>query len=161
MDHLWNPWRYKYVTSGEKPPGCVFCHILKGNDDKASYIVLRAQHNFVVLNLYPYTSGHLLIVPYIHESSLAALDDPTTTEMMSLVKRSQRILEGSYKPDGFNIGLNLGSSAGASVAEHVHMHVVPRWNGDSNFVSVIGETRMLPEGLDSSFNRLEKLFQEK
>lgn len=158
MEHIWTPWRYTYITNVDNKPGCVFCHLLSEGDDPTNLIVHRGTLNFVVLNLYPYTSGHLMIAPYKHEASLAELDDATTTEMISLTKRTQRILQEEYEPDGFNIGVNLGRAAGAGVREHVHLHVVPRWSGDANFMSVIGETRTMPENLDITYKRLVQHF---
>ena len=158
MEFIWSPWRYQYVTSADKTPGCVFCRVLEEDDNEKNLVVHRAPLNFVILNRFPYTSGHLMIVPYKHESSLLGLDQATSTEMMELAKLSQKALEAEYQPDGYNIGLNLGKCAGAGIAEHVHMHVVPRWTGDANFVSVISETRILPEELSRSFEKLSKHF---
>ena len=158
MDHLWSPWRYKYIASSYRGEGCVFCRIDQEHKDDANYVVHRAGLNFILLNLFPYTSGHLMIVPYAHRASLADVDEATTTEMMELAKRSQSALQNEYRPDGFNIGMNLGGSAGAGVADHLHLHVVPRWSGDANFVSIIGETRVLPEDLETTCTRLKKHF---
>ena len=157
MEHIWSPWRYKYIASADREPGCVFCKARDG-DDREYFIIHRASLNFIILNLYPYTSGHLMIVPYQHVASLSALVADTTTQMMELTKRAQSALETEYDPDGFNIGMNLGRSAGAGVAEHVHMHVVPRWTGDANFVSIVGETRVLPEDLTTTYERLKEYF---
>ncbi|MEW6213223.1 MAG: HIT domain-containing protein [Acidobacteriota bacterium] len=158
MEHIWSPWRYRYIASADSEKGCVFCLALAKGDDRASLIVHRAPRNFVILNLFPYTSGHLMIVPYEHTASLADVDEATTAEMMEIAKQAQRAIEAEYRPDGFNIGLNLGRAAGAGVAEHLHLHVVPRWAGDANFVSVVGETRVLPEELETTFERLKKHF---
>lgn len=158
MDHLWSPWRYRYIASTDRGEGCVFCSIDQEHNDGANYVVYRAQLNFILLNLFPYTSGHLMIVPYEHQSSLAEVGEATTTEMIELAKRAQTALQTEYRPDGFNIGMNLGSSAGAGVADHLHLHVVPRWAGDANFVSIIGETRVLPEDLETTCTRLKKHF---
>jgi ATP adenylyltransferase len=158
MEHLWSPWRYRYIAAAEGEKGCVFCRALSRGDDRASLIIHRARRNFVILNLFPYTSGHLMIVPYSHTASLKEVDEATTAEMMELAKQAQRAIEAEYRPDGFNIGLNLGRAAGAGVAEHIHLHVVPRWAGDANFVSVVGETRVLPEELETTFERLKKHF---
>ena len=160
MDHLWSPWRYRYISSidNEKDQGCVFCRIATEDKDEQNYVVHRGRLNFIVLNLFPYTSGHLMVVPYEHKASLAELTDDTTNEMMSLAKRSQQALETEYHPDGFNIGMNLGRSAGAGVADHVHLHVVPRWSGDANFVSIVGETRVLPEDLSTTCEKLKRHF---
>lgn len=157
MDHIWSTWRYKYIASADKETGCVFCRACAGND-RDSLIVYRGDLNFIILNLYPYTSGHLMIVPYEHTASLAATSLETTTEMMEMAKRAQTALEAEYHPDGFNIGMNLGRSAGAGVADHLHLHVVPRWTGDANFVSIVGETRVLPEDLATTYEKLKKHF---
>jgi len=158
MEHIWTPWRYTYIKNVDTKPGCVFCTLLSSGDDRTNLIVHRGVLNFIVLNLYPYTSGHLMVVPYKHESSLAELDDATTSELMILAKRAQRILQQEYKPDGFNIGLNLGRVAGAGVRDHLHLHIVPRWAGDANFMSVIGETRTVPEELSETYDRVYKHF---
>jgi len=157
MEHIWSPWRYNYIATADKKAGCVFCLILEGSDEN-NYVVHRARFNFVILNLYPYTSGHLMVVPYKHEASLADVDEETTTEMIRLAARAQKALESEYNPDGFNMGMNLGRSAGAGVADHLHLHVVPRWTGDANFVSIIGETRVLPEDLATTYQKLKKHF---
>ena len=158
MDHLWSPWRYKYIASVDRQDGCVFCRIDQVHRDAENYVVYRAKLNFILLNLFPYTSGHLLIVPYEHRGSFAEVAEATTTEMIELAKRCQIALEAEYRPDGFNIGMNLGRSAGAGVADHLHLHVVPRWSGDANFLSIVGETRVLPEDLASTCTRLKKHF---
>jgi ATP adenylyltransferase len=158
MDHLWSPWRYKYIASADKTDECVFCRINREQKDAENFVVHRARLNFIVLNLFPYTSGHLMIVPYEHKASLVDFDTATTTEMLELAKRSQLALEAEYHPDGFNIGMNLGRSAGAGVADHLHLHVVPRWSGDANFVSIVGETRVLPEDLAATYLKLTKHF---
>lgn len=157
MDLLWSPWRYDYIIGRAKPiSSCVFCDIL--NDpasDENKFILKRAGFNFVVLNVYPYATGHLLIVPYTHVADLDAADKQTTDEMMDLMKASQSALSQVYKPEGFNMGLNLGKSAGAGVAEHVHVHVLPRWSGDVNFMTAIGQTRTLPESLETTYAKLK------
>ena len=127
--------------------------------DRANLIVHRARHNFVVLNRFPYTSGHLMIVPCVHVSELGLLDDDTAVEMMMLTRAAERHLRAIYHPDGLNLGMNIGESAGAGIAAHIHMHVLPRWTGDANFVSTIGETRVLPEELDVTWQRLSDAFR--
>ncbi|HKY05283.1 MAG TPA: HIT domain-containing protein [Blastocatellia bacterium] len=160
MEHIWSPWRYKYIASADESGnrGCVFCLAVEKSSDREHFIVYRGMLNFVILNLYPYTSGHLMIVPYEHTALFAEVSPETTTEMVELAKRAQRALEAEYRPEGFNIGMNLGKCAGAGVAEHLHLHVVPRWAGDANFVSVVGETRVLPEELATTYDRLKKHF---
>jgi len=158
MEHIWSPWRYQYISNVEHVPGCVFCRVVQEQHDDQNFVVHRATFNFLILNLFPYTPGHLMVVPYKHAASLAEVDDQTTTEMMQLAKRAQSALESEYKPNGFNIGMNLGRAAGAGVADHLHLHIVPRWNGDANFVSIVGETRVLPEDLQTTWSKLQKHF---
>ncbi|HEX8889053.1 MAG TPA: HIT domain-containing protein [Pyrinomonadaceae bacterium] len=165
MDRLWSPWRYDYIKSGSsgkktEPPACVFCSLLESDgDDESKYIVHRAAHNFIVLNLYPYISGHSMIVPYAHLSELAAAPKETTDEMMDLTKRCQAAMREIYRPDGFNLGMNLGRAAGAGVADHFHMHILPRWIGDTNFMTTVGETRVHPEDLATTYRKLRQEFQ--
>ena len=158
MDVLWSPWRYDYITGsgGAKTSGCVFCDILNNSaSDEEKHILHRAEFNFVILNIYPYATGHLLIVPYEHIANLDKASKSTTDEMMDLMKRAQTALQDVYSPDGFNIGMNLGKSAGAGVAGHFHMHVLPRWTGDVNFMTAIGQTRTLPETLATTYDKLK------
>jgi ATP adenylyltransferase len=165
VDRLWTPWRYEYIkgASGEKSgygDACVFCRIRDNEaDDERTYVLHRARHNLVVLNLYPYISGHLLIVPYEHTGELDAASRETTDELMELAKRCQTALRETYHPHGFNLGMNLGQSAGAGVADHIHLHVMPRWTGDANFMSTIGETRVIPEDLKTTYEKLRPCFQ--
>lgn len=159
MDHIWSPWRYKYIATTDRPAGCVLCRIAQEHNDSDNFVVHRASLNFILLNLFPYTSGHLMIAPYEHQASLAKVDEATTSEMIELAKRAESALETEYHPEGFNVGMNLGRSAGAGIADHLHLHVVPRWSGDANFVSIVGETRVLPEDLSVTLQRLKKHFQ--
>ncbi|MBZ0189657.1 MAG: HIT domain-containing protein, partial [Candidatus Obscuribacterales bacterium] len=156
MDIIFTPWRYSYITGADRPAGCVFCNLPKETDDRNNLILYRAELNYVIMNLFPYSNGHLMVVPFHHEPWLKNLDQPTSSEMMELAKLAQIALEKEYQPDGFNIGWNLGKSAGAGVAEHLHLHVVPRWSGDASFMSVIGETRTIPEDLGVSYEKLLK-----
>src|SRR5215831_2810438 len=143
MEFLWSPWRYDYMASvGSKPSSCVFCIGEDASRDADRLILFRGTHNFVILNLFPYTSGHLMVAPYAHLSGLEAGPPEQTSEMMELAKRSMRALQKLYRPEGFNIGMNLGHAAGAGVRDHFHLHVVPRWFGDANFMSITGETRV-------------------
>ena len=164
MDILWSPWRYDYIKSGSsekerQPPVCVFCAIqtVEGNDE-SKFILHRARFNFVVLNIYPYISGHLLIVPYAHIAELSIAPKEATDELMDLTKCCQKVLSEVYHPHGFNLGMNLGRSAGAGVADHFHMHILPRWTGDANFMSTIGETRVIPEDLATTYQKLHGKF---
>jgi len=153
MERLWTPWRMDYIM-GEKQDGCIFCEMLKMGDDRACHILLRGERAFIVLNRYPYNSGHLLVVPYEHAASLETLDSETLTELMLLVNKGIAALRQTTKPDGFNVGLNMGKAAGAGVDDHVHIHVVPRWVGDTNFMTTLAGTRMVPEMLNQTCDRL-------
>ena len=155
MDRLWTPWRYRYVSSAQPKGGCIFCEKAASSDDRGNYIVLRAERNFLILNLYPYTSGHLMIAPYEHVATLAEAHPDTLQEMMLLSARAEKALGQLYRPDGFNIGMNVGESAGAGVAGHIHMHVLPRWTGDGSFMTTVAETRVLPETLDTTYDRVK------
>jgi ATP adenylyltransferase len=158
VDHLWSPWRYRYVSSAAPPSSgpaeCLFCAIAESSDDRANLVAFRGQYNFLLLNLYPYTSGHLMIAPYAHVATLEEAAPEALEEMMRLARRADRALRGLYKPDGMNLGMNLGSCAGAGVAGHIHMHVLPRWCGDSSFITTVGETRVLPEELPVTWERV-------
>jgi ATP adenylyltransferase len=156
-DRLWAPWRLEYIR-GPKAEECIFCRAVDSDDDEASYVVHRGERCFVILNAYPYNNGHVMIAPYAHEPTLEALDEPTLTEHMTLVKRSTAALREVYKPEGFNVGMNIGKAAGAGIEDHVHMHVVPRWAGDTNFMPVIGDVRVLPQSLADSWRELKEAF---
>ncbi len=154
MDYLWTPWRYAYVSSAEKKSDCVFCDAAKAGDDQKVRIVYRGQHCFVILNTYPYTPGHVMVVPYTHLDELQKLPPEAATEMMALSQRMESVLRELYCPDGINLGMNIGKAAGAGIAGHIHMHVLPRWVADANFMSVVGETRVLPEMLEETWKRM-------
>jgi ATP adenylyltransferase len=183
MDQLWTPWRYAYVTDKAEGArrgvpealaawpgdyGCVFCNLLASTDyaiehgmareeaEKASGILERRQRTFLMLNAFPYNNGHLMVVPYRHEATLSALPDQDALELMVAARRAERALRTVYRPGGLNMGLNLGESAGAGIAEHLHLHAVPRWIGDTNFMTVVSETRVLPEMLAESWRRLRE-----
>jgi len=155
-ERLWAPWRLQYIR-GEKPGECIFC-AKPAIDDDSALIVRRGDRCFVMLNAYPYTSGHAMIAPYAHVADLAALDDATARELIALTQQSIKAIRLAYSPQGFNVGANLGTVAGAGVADHLHFHVVPRWEGDTNFTSVIGEVRVLPESLDDTLRNLKDAF---
>ena len=161
MQRLWSPWRSKYIASGVDAlaDGCVFCRIAANPDqDAANFVIHRAEHSFVVLNLYPYITGHLMIVPYLHTSEFDAVAKEITDEMMDLTKRSQTALRVVYSPSGFNMGMNLGSAAGAGIADHLHIHLLPRWTGDTNFMTTVGESRVIPEALEVTYEKLCRRF---
>jgi ATP adenylyltransferase len=155
MDYLWTPWRYRYVTDPAKDDGCIFCEALK-LDDAKSFVVLRGKKNFVILNRFPYTTGHVMIVPFAHVAELTDCDSATLTEMMEMAQRVQKALAVNYKPEGYNLGMNLGRCAGAGVTGHLHLHVLPRWSGDTNFMSAVAETRIEPEDLTVTYEKLRR-----
>ena len=155
MKRIFTPWRMKYINSEKKENGCIFCDVIEQNDDSGNLIVHRGNKTFVILNRYPYTSGHLMVIPYQHSENLSDLDIETRTEMMELVNKASEVVKEVYKPEGFNIGINMGSAAGAGIADHIHIHVVPRWIGDTNFIPVVGDTRLIPEDLDITYKRIK------
>ncbi len=158
LDHIWSPWRMTYINDAKrskKGKGCIFCNALEKEDGKENLIVLRRKRSFVMLNRYPYTSGHVMVVPFDHVSTLEELDGETMLEIMALIKQSIQAISQVYEPEGFNIGANLGAVAGAGIASHVHFHVVPRWGGDTNFMTAVGGTRVLPEDLCDTLQRLK------
>lgn len=156
MDYLWTPWRYRYVAGGAKDDRCIFCAAAEGTDDSQSLIILRSRKNFVILNRYPYTSGHVMVVPYAHQATLTASEPETLSEMMTLARRIEGVFANLYRPDGCNLGMNLGRAAGAGIAGHLHLHVLPRWIGDTNFMTTVGETRVQPEELTTTYQRLRE-----
>jgi ATP adenylyltransferase len=158
LDYIWSPWRYQYLTEPANPETCIFCTMAAANRDEEYLIVHRGDHNFVVLNRFPYTSGHLMVVPYRHVADLTGLDEAMASELMALTRQSEGHLRAVYRPDGLNLGMNIGESAGAGIAGHIHMHVLPRWTGDANFMTTIGRTRVLPEELSVTWRRLKEAF---
>ncbi len=155
MDHLWSPWRMHYINNKSEEPRCVFCHALEQTNDSEYLILQRGHSAFVMLNRFPYTSGHLMVLPYEHQPSYESLKAETRAEMMELINTATIILRKVYNPHAFNLGANLGEDAGAGIAPHFHFHIVPRWRGDSNFMSVTSNTRVLPEDLQVSYQRLK------
>ena len=154
MDYLWTPWRYAYVSAAEKTTVCVFCDGVKAGDDAKTLIVYRGRQCFIILNAYPYTPGHVMVVPYAHLDELRKLPPEAAGEMMVLSQRMETVLRELYRPDGINLGMNIGKAAGAGIAGHIHMHILPRWIADANFMSVVGETRVLPETLEETWKRM-------
>jgi ATP adenylyltransferase len=158
VDYLWTPWRYQYITAPDAPEGCVFCSAVQNPDDRANFIVHRGRRNFVILNRFPYTNGHVLIIPFEHVPSLEEVAEETLVEMTLLARETEGHLRSIYQPDGLNIGMNLGKSAGAGIVGHIHLHMLPRWTGDTNFMTVTGETRVLPEELPLTWERLRAAY---
>jgi ATP adenylyltransferase len=161
MDHLFTPWRYSYVASADRAPSCIFCDRVPANNanaenDEQNLVLHRGEHCFIIVNRYPYTSGHVMVVPYQHVDRLDSLSAEAAGEMILLAQRMESVLRELYRPDGINLGMNIGKAAGAGVAGHIHMHVLPRWFADGNFMSVIGETRVLPESLEDTARRIRQ-----
>jgi ATP adenylyltransferase len=159
MDRLWSPWRYQYVSRTVPDPVCIFCEKPAEQKDRENHILYRGEHSFVLLNLFPYTSGHLMIAPYRHVARMAEAGDQALIEMIRLAVDAERALTEVYRPQGLNLGMNLGECAGAGIAGHIHIHVLPRWMGDANFMTTIGETRVLPEDLDTTYQRILPVFR--
>jgi ATP adenylyltransferase len=158
VEHLWSPWRLAYVTASDRAEGCIFCQAVLDEAIDHPLVVYRGETCFVILNLYPYNNGHLMIVTKRHIGSLAAAAPEELRELMELTRRAEIALAEAYNPHGMNMGLNLGRPAGAGVLDHIHIHVVPRWNGDTNYMTVVGSVRVLPEGLDETVRRLRPIF---
>jgi ATP adenylyltransferase len=158
MKQLWAPWRLPYLQDNKQPSDrCVFC-AKQTSDDSVEHILYRGEFSYVVLNRYPYNNGHILIVPYQHTGYIEEIPESTLLEMIKFLQTALNILRQVYLPEGFNIGINEGSSAGAGIAEHIHLHIVPRWAGDANYMTVIGETRIIPQSLNDTFESLQPLF---
>ena len=158
-ERLWAPWRLDYIR-GPGPDECIFCRAVSAGGDEAHHVLHRGESCFALLNAYPYTSGHLMIAPYEHVPSIEQLAPPALTELMTVAQRSLAALRADYGPEGFNLGINQGKVAGAGIEDHVHLHVVPRWGGDTNFMSSVGETRVLPQALGDSWSELRERFAE-
>jgi ATP adenylyltransferase len=154
LRQMWAPWRMEYIQRDKETSGCILCEKCASHDDVANFVLYRGHRAYMILNRYPYNNGHLMVVPYEHVSSLEDLDADTLTELMLLVNRGLAALREVMSPDGFNIGVNLGRAAGAGIDAHVHIHVVPRWNGDTNFMPVLEETRVIPQMLQETYAQL-------
>ncbi len=154
MKHLWTPWRYKYISAAQNKNECIFCLAREAKDNKDCYILYRGEHNIIILNVYPYTSGHMMIAPYKHIASPLESNKDQIMEMSELMLKSLGFLNEIYSPGGFNIGMNIGRCAGAGFYEHFHLHVLPRWEGDTNFMATLSETRLIPEDLDQTYEKL-------
>jgi ATP adenylyltransferase len=159
MERLWTPWRMSYIGTAEKPAGCIFCVKPTEQRDEKNFILHRGERAYVLLNLYPYNSGHLMVVPYLHTGDFATLATEIGAEVLALTQRSITALTTVYRPQGYNVGMNLGEVAGGSISAHLHVHVVPRWGGDTNFMPVTAETKVLPETLDQTYRRLRSHFE--
>ena len=158
MERLWAPWRMAYIEVPQAQ-GCIFCTKPAENDDREQLILYRGERCFVIMNLFPYNNGHLMVAPYRHTADLPGLTVEEQAEMMVLTRHCVRVLGEAFRPEGYNVGMNLGRTAGAGVADHLHMHVVPRWNGDTNFMPVLGETKVLPDALYAGYDKLKAVFE--
>ncbi|MDM7925213.1 MAG: HIT domain-containing protein [bacterium] len=158
-DILWAPWRMEYIESVNRPSGCVFCLAWDGKDDRASLVVHRGESAFVILNRFPYNNGHLMVVPVRHTADLGGLDGREKLELFDLLEASRKALDEAMHPQGYNLGMNLGRTAGAGIADHLHFHLVPRWNGDTNFMPILGHTKVVSEGLEQTRDKLAGAFQ--
>jgi ATP adenylyltransferase len=160
MEYLWTPWRSTYMKEKRGKTKCIFCEAAASTEDAQNLVVYRGQFCFVILNRYPYTSGHLMIAPYRHVSRLTAVDEATTAEMMRFVRGAETAIQESYSPDGLNMGMNLGEAAGAGIEQHIHLHVLPRWKGDANFMTSVGETRVIPETLEETYRKVREAWRK-
>jgi len=160
LEIMYTPWRYDYVSTVDDRTGCIFCEKSASSEDRKNLVVLRAEKCFAMLNLFPYSSGHLMIAPYEHTGTIESLDAETLSEMMSVAKTCMKATREAFSNEGFNIGINIARIAGAGITDHVHMHVVPRWAGDANFMPVVSETRVLPLSLDGVWERLTETLRD-
>jgi ATP adenylyltransferase len=160
MKRIWAPWRQFYVSNTKSDKSCIFCPDQAGKDDRERLILTRSDYSLMMLNRYPYTGGHLMVAPQRHTAELDDLSDPELLDLMHLLRGGRALLQRVANPDGFNVGMNLGRAAGAGVEEHLHIHIVPRWNGDSNFMTVVGDLRVIPEGLTEAYERLSAALAE-
>ncbi|HBG93144.1 MAG: HIT family hydrolase [Nitrospirae bacterium GWF2_44_13] len=160
MKTLWAPWRMEYIL-GKKEPECIFCSYPKKTNDRDNLILYRSAHNFVMMNKYPYNNGHIMVVPYIHTSTIDNLTDEVLLDFMKVTQYSLKCLKEAFRPEGFNIGINIGAVAGAGMEEHVHLHMVPRWAGDTSFMSVLGEIKVIPEYIMETYDKLFPVFNKR
>lgn len=158
MERIWAPWRMEYISKCDEQKGCIFCDLPKKENDRENLILFRGEHSFVIMNKFPYAVGHLMVAPYRHTADLNDLSNDELTDISLNVRVCVNVLKKAMNPQGFNIGANLGRSGGAGIADHIHHHVVPRWNGDSNFMSVVGEVRLISESLKKTYDKLFPLF---
>jgi ATP adenylyltransferase len=160
MEYLWTPWRSTYMKAKQDLSRCIFCAALASDRDEENLVVYRGQHSFIILNRYPYTSGHLMIAPHAHVSRLNDASIDALTEITLLTQRAEEVIGEAYHPDGMNLGMNLGRAAGAGIAEHIHMHMLPRWSGDANFMTSVAGTRIIPESLEETYSKIKQGFEK-
>lgn len=160
MERLWAPWRLEYIVNNNPEDGCIFCKFPKQDSDIENHILLRGQHCYVIMNAFPYSNGHLLVPPYRHIHDITDLTDEENLEIMQLTAKCSKALKLICKPDGFNVGINLGAAAGAGIADHMHVHIVPRWKGDTNFMAVLSDIKVIPEALAITYKKLKEAFEQ-
>ena len=161
MEQMWAPWRIQYISGElEEPDGCIFCQVTKEKDDSKNHIVHRGKHVYVILNKFPYNNGHVMIVPYKHTNDLLELSDEEQHESQLVLNKAIKAIRKVYNPSAINIGLNMGKAAGAGIEEHIHYHVLPRWDGDTNFMPVVAGVKVISESLDASYEKLKQAFVE-
>ena len=158
MDRMWAPWRIGYILSNKKEDGCVFCNAYNAIDDKEKLVIYRSTHSFVIMNLFPYNAGHIMIVPNRHINSPVLLNQDEQLDMFNMVNKSLEVLKAVLKPDGFNLGMNLNRTAGAGIEDHIHIHVVPRWNGDTNFMTTVSDTKVISEAIEETYDKIKNAF---
>lgn len=159
-ERLWAPWRFKYIEKADSETGCIFVDLPRAAEDTRNLILYRGKKAFVMLNAFPYTNGHLMIAPYKHTADLADLDDEELLEINQLLAKAMGWIKAAYAPNGFNVGINLGSAGGAGIPTHIHWHIVPRWRGDTNFMTTVGDVRVLPQSLEESYEKLKAAIKE-
>ncbi len=158
MDRMWAPWRIGYILSDKKEDGCVFCNAYQSKNDKEKLVIFRSKYSFVIMNLYPYNAGHIMIVPNRHIDSPTLLEKEEQLDMFNLVNKSLDVLKSVMHPDGFNLGMNLSRTAGAGIDDHIHIHIVPRWNGDTNFMSTVSDTKVISESIEETYDKIKNAF---
>lgn len=159
MEKLWAPWRMQYIK-GPKKEGCILCDLPGEDDDAGNLILFRGRHNYVIMNLYPYSNGHLMVAPFAHVADYAELEEPTLVECSKITQEALKCLREAFSPEGVNVGINLGRVAGAGILDHVHLHVVPRWQGDTNFMPVLSETKVISEHVRTTYEQLRPYFEK-
>jgi len=157
MKTLWAPWRMAYILSEKKTEGCVFCNAYKEQNDEKNYVLFRSTHCFVIMNIYPYNPGHIMVVPNRHIDHIKLLHEKESIDIFQVMQNFCNILESAFKPNGINIGMNIGSAAGAGIADHIHFHIIPRWNGDTNFMSTVCDTKVISESLRQTYNKIKEI----
>ncbi len=159
MDRMWAPWRIGYILSDKKEDGCVFCNAYRAGSDKEYLVLLRSKHSFIIMNKYPYNAGHIMIVPNRHIDTSLSLEPQEQLDMFRLVNKGLDALKKALKPDGFNLGMNLGRVAGAGIDDHIHIHIVPRWNGDTNFMSTVADVKVISESIEETYEKIKKYLE--